>query len=178
MKDLKDFVELAMQHGAQISPSTSHLRISPDQLAAFAEAIRAEQAQRIAELEADNAHYLKVIEDRSREAHQWWSALQDVTKNQVISSIQPVEDIGVANLPPIGTPGYGAALIALPHDYPVITPDARQETVTPAMIKAGKPWITGWQHMNNATREANLEEAYKAMRYAAIAQQAGKGGQS
>jgi len=46
--------------------------------------------EHIAELEADNAHYLKVIENRSREAHQWWSALQE-TEKRLAASAQDAE---------------------------------------------------------------------------------------
>ncbi len=42
------------------------------------------------------------------------------------------------------------------------------EAVTPEMFKAAAPWLTNWQHMNRATREANFEEAYKAARRVAL----------
>lgn len=34
---------------------------------------------------------------------------------------------------------------------------------TKAMLKAGMPWFTAWQHMRTGDREGTLAEAYKAM---------------
>jgi predicted phage gp36 major capsid-like protein len=84
---MKDLIELALKSGVKryVTGDRAYWGCADD-LIAFALAARADQAQRIAELEADNAHYLKVIEDRSREAHQWWSALQESEKKLAASA--------------------------------------------------------------------------------------------
>lgn len=38
--------------------------------------------------------------------------------------------------------------------------------VTPAMLRAGLPWLAHWQHKNAATRKSDLTEAYQAMQRA------------
>jgi hypothetical protein len=38
----------------------------------------------------------------------------------------------------------------------------RALTVTPAMVKAAMPWLTGLNHMRRADKESHVEEAIKA----------------
>ncbi|WP_036023322.1 hypothetical protein [Paraburkholderia dilworthii] len=40
--------------------------------------------------------------------------------------------------------------------------DAERVTVTPAMVKAAMPWLTGLQHMRKTDKESHVEEAIKA----------------
>lgn len=71
------------------------------------------------------------------------------------------DDPGVAALPPIGTPGYGAALIALPHDYPLRPVES---TLPSAVLALNAAWnntddesvIAG--HLDLCRRLALLED--------------------
>jgi hypothetical protein len=49
------------------------------------------------------------------------------------------------------------------HNESTAAPPAQTAlTVTPAMVKAAMPWLTGLQHMRKTDKESNVEEAIKA----------------